>query len=135
MRGDAAEAHPAGAVLDEHQHVQSLQQYGVHVQEVHREDPGRLSVQELPPGRARPARRRADTRSSQDFIDGGRRDCEAELGQLAVDPAVAPQRILCRQADDKAGDAADCWRPARLAPPARVVVSRSLSGVKYGLVL
>ena len=41
------------------------------------------------PGRARAARRRADTRSSQDFIDGGRRDCEAELGQLAVDVAIA----------------------------------------------
>src|SRR5689334_7742567 len=68
--------------------------------QVHREDPGRLSVQELPSGRACAARRRADTRSPQDLIDGGRRDCEAELGQLAVDPAVAPQRILVRQADD-----------------------------------
>ena len=29
-----------------------LQQHGVHVQEVDREDPGGLGVQELPPGRA-----------------------------------------------------------------------------------
>jgi hypothetical protein len=61
------------------------------------------AVQELPPGRARAARRRADARSSQDLIDGGRRDRDAEPGQLAVDPAVAPQRILFRQANDKAG--------------------------------
>ena len=51
--GDAAQMHPAGAVLDEHQDVQSLQQHGVHVEEVDREDPGGLGVQELPPGRAR----------------------------------------------------------------------------------
>ena len=58
--GDAAEVHPAGAVLDEHQHVHALQQHGVHVQEVDREDPGGLGVQELPPRRARAARRRID---------------------------------------------------------------------------
>jgi hypothetical protein len=61
------------------------------MQEVNRDDPGRLSVQELPPGRARAARRRADARSSQDLIDGGRGNRDAELGQLAVDPAVAPR--------------------------------------------
>jgi hypothetical protein len=33
MCGDAAEMHPAGAVLDEDQYVQSLQQHGVPVQE------------------------------------------------------------------------------------------------------
>jgi len=73
------------------------------------------------------ARLRADARSSQDLIDGGRRDRDAELGQLAVDPAVvAPQRISFRQANDKAGDAADCRRAAGLALPARVVLSRFL---------
>jgi hypothetical protein len=44
--------HPAGAVLNEYQNVQSSQQRGVHVQEVDREDPSGLSVQELPPSRA-----------------------------------------------------------------------------------
>jgi hypothetical protein len=92
--------------------------------EVHGEDPGGLGVQELPPGRARAARRRADARSAQDLIDGGRRDRDAELGQLAVDPAVAPQRILFCQADYEAGDAANRWRAAGLAPSARVVLSR-----------
>ena len=50
MCGDAAEMHPAAAVLDEHQDVQSLEQHGVHVREVDREDPGCLGVQKLPPG-------------------------------------------------------------------------------------
>jgi hypothetical protein len=107
VRGDAAEVHPAGAVLDEHQDIQPLQQHGVHMQEVDREDPAGLSAQELLPGRARTARGRADARSSQDLIDRGRRDRDAELGQLAVNPAVAPQRILFRQPNDEAGNAAD----------------------------
>jgi hypothetical protein len=76
--------HPAGAVLDEYQDIQSLQQRGVDVQEVDGDDPGGLGVQELPPGWARAARRRADACSSQDLIDGGGRDRDAELGQLAV---------------------------------------------------
>ena len=48
--GDPAEVHPAGAVLDEHQDIQSLQQHGVHVQE------GRLRGSRLP-GRAGTAAR------------------------------------------------------------------------------
>jgi hypothetical protein len=64
-RGDAAEVHPAGAVLDKHQDIQPFQQHGVNMQEVDRDDPGRLSLQELPPGRTRAARRRADARSPQ----------------------------------------------------------------------
>jgi hypothetical protein len=62
VRGDAAQVHPAGAVLDEHQNVQPFQQHGAGVQEVDCEDPGGLGVQERPPGRARAARRRADAR-------------------------------------------------------------------------
>jgi hypothetical protein len=44
--------HPAGAVFDENHDVQSLQQHGIHVQEVDGEYSGSLSVQELPAGRA-----------------------------------------------------------------------------------
>ena len=52
MRSDSADVHPAGPMLDEYQDVQPVQQHGVHMQEIHRENPGGLSVQELPPGRA-----------------------------------------------------------------------------------
>ena len=51
--------HSAGAVLDEHQDVQSLQQHGVHVEEVDGEDPGRLGAQELPLSFASRTTRRA----------------------------------------------------------------------------
>ena len=85
-----------------------------------REDPGSLGVQELPPGRARAARRWIDARSVQDLPDGGRGDRHAELGQLAVDAAVSPQWILFRQADGEAGDARSCRRAAGCA---RLLVS------------
>ena len=67
MCGHPAEVHPAGAVLNKNQDVQPVQQHGVHVQEIHREDPGGLGVQELPPGRARPAGSRIDARGTQDL--------------------------------------------------------------------
>ena len=53
VRGDAAKVRPAGAVFDEHQDMQSPEEHGVHVQEIDRDDPGGLGVQELPPARAR----------------------------------------------------------------------------------
>ena len=53
---EAGATQPAGAVLDEHQDVGALQQHGIRLQEIGREDPGGLGCQELPPGRARAAR-------------------------------------------------------------------------------
>ena len=99
--GDAAEVHPAGAVLYEHQHVQALAQHGVHVQEVDGKDPRGLGMQELPPGRSRAARRRVQASVVQDLPDGGRRHGDAELHQLALDPATTPQRILPGQAQHR----------------------------------
>ena len=52
MCGDSPEVHPTGPMLDEYQDVQPVQQDGVHMQEIHRENPGGLGVQELPPARA-----------------------------------------------------------------------------------
>ncbi len=122
--GDTSQMHPAGAVLDEHEDVQSLQQHGVHVEEVDGEDSGGLGVQELPPGRTRAAWRRIDARIAQDLPDGGLRNRHAEFGYLAVDPAVPPQLILLRQPDDDAGDAGYRRWPTGLAPVARVVLAR-----------
>ena len=84
-----------------------------------RDDPGGPGCQELPPRRAGAARRRIDARGMQDLPHRGRRGRHAELGQLAVDPAVSPQRVLLRQA----GSARDRRRAAGPAPAARVVVA------------
>ena len=77
-------------MFDEHQDMQSPEEHGVHVQEIDCDDSGGLGVQELPPARARAARRRIDPRGMQDLPHGGGRDCHAELRQFAVDPAVSP---------------------------------------------
>jgi hypothetical protein len=50
------------------------------MEEVDGEDPGCLRVQELPPGRAIPSRRRVDARDSQDLVDGRWGDGHAQLG-------------------------------------------------------
>ena len=114
VRGDAAQMHSAATVLDEHQHVHALEQHGVHVQEINREDPGSLRCQELPPRRAGPARRRIDARSTQDLPHRGWRDRHAELRKLALNPAVPPQRILPCPPNDQPGDARDRRRAAGL---------------------
>jgi hypothetical protein len=49
--GYPGQVQPPGAVLDEHQHVQPLQQHRFHHQEVARDDRVGPGCQELPPGR------------------------------------------------------------------------------------
>jgi hypothetical protein len=116
-------------VLDEHQDMRSPGEHGVHVQEIDCDDPGSLGVQELPPAQARAPRCRIDARGMQDLPHGGRREYHAELCEFAVDPAVSPQRILPRHADDKPGDARDCRRAPWLASLVRVVLLRRQSAV------
>jgi hypothetical protein len=104
--------------------VYPLQQHGVHVQEIDCDDPGGRGTQELPPAWARAPRCWIDARRIQNLPHGRRRNCHAELHEFTVDPSVSPQRILPRQADDKAGDARACRRASRLVPLARVVLPR-----------
>src|SRR6266496_6405805 len=49
--------------------------------------------------------------------------------QFAVDPAVPPQRILLRQANDEPGDARDRRWPAGPASLARVILLRGQPAV------
>ena len=95
------------------------------MQEVDCEDPGCLGPKELPPGRTRGG----GERGAENLPHGGRPDRHAEFHQFAVDPAVPPQRILPRQANDKACNAWDRRRAAGLAPRARVVFLRGQPAV------
>jgi hypothetical protein len=88
--GDSADVHPAGAVLDEHQHVQPGQRDSIHVKKVDGKNPGGLRVQELPPSQTAPSRRGVDARRAQDLVDGRWRDGHTQLGQLAVNTPVTP---------------------------------------------
>ncbi len=51
VRGDAQDVHAAGLDLHHEEHVQALEEHGVGVQEVARQDSGRLAGEEPPPGR------------------------------------------------------------------------------------
>ena len=80
---------------------------------------------QLGPGR----RCRAGASSVQDLPDGGRRHGDAKLERLALDPAVAPQWILPRQAQHQPLDPRGSGRTAGPAPPARAVLLRGQPAV------
>jgi hypothetical protein len=88
----------AVADLENEQDVDSPQRHrAADVEEVHGQHRGGLGVQELAPtGVGVPRRRRWDPAVLEDPADGRSADSVAELEQLALDPAVAPSRILPR---------------------------------------
>jgi hypothetical protein len=93
---DAAQVHPAGAVLDEYQDVQPLQQHIVDAQEPTARIPAAWACRncrQVRPSGAAPDRRPRRAGSPRRWTRHG----DAELQQVALDPAMAPQRILPRQ--------------------------------------
>ena len=54
----------------------------------------------------------------EDLPDRGRRDLDAERGELAVHPPIAPARVLPDQAQDEGADGADGGRAPRPLRPA-----------------
>jgi hypothetical protein len=100
-RGHPGQVQPAGAVLDEHQHVQPLGQHRLDGQEVTGDDGARLGGEELPPGRPGPARRGIDAGRGHDLPRRGRGDRMPEPGQLPLDPPVPPSRVRSRHPDDQ----------------------------------
>ena len=70
-------------------------------EEVAGDDSARLRSQELPPCFRRAPWRGLDPRLLQDRPDSAGRDPDPEPGELALDPAVAPTRVLARQPHDQ----------------------------------
>jgi len=71
---------------------------------VAREDGERLEPQELRPSRSDPSRRRTEAAPAEHGGDGGGRDADPELQQLAPDPHIAPPRVLPRHPQDQLAD-------------------------------
>jgi hypothetical protein len=86
----------SAAVGDEEQRVVAAHEHALDGEEIAGDDARRLHVEEFAPARSRAPWRRVESRPSQKTADACRRDPEAELGQLAADPPVAPARILAR---------------------------------------
>ena len=86
---EAGQAHPAGAVLEEEQHIQAAQEHGVDVEEVRCPDGLGLTGQERPPSLPGSPGRGFDARVLEDQPNRRRRDRVAKAGPLAVDAPVS----------------------------------------------
>jgi len=81
----------------------------------HARIPRGLRVEELAPRWPVAAWGGVEAAAQQDAADGARRDTDAELGEFAGDPRIAPARVLPRESEDQvAGLRRDRW-PARAA--------------------
>ena len=114
--GCCCDVQAAGADLDEEQHVEGLQECGLHGEEVTGDDALGLATQELAPGRTSP-RGGAEAFAGQQPLDGARPDADAELAQLPLDPHVAPAWVVLGHAHDEMADLrVERRRPASSAP-------------------
>ena len=104
MQGDSEDADAPGGVLDHGQDISlgAVEQVGR--EEVTGQDRFGLGAQELRPGRTCPPRRGVDPGLLQDFPHGRRRHLHSQAGQLTVDPAVPPVRVLASQPQDQGPD-------------------------------
>ena len=88
--GDPGQVHPAGAVLDEEQHIEAAKQHGIDVEEIRRQDRPGLGPQERPPGLADSPGRGVDARVFENLPHRRRRDLGPQPSQLTVDAPVTP---------------------------------------------
>jgi len=84
----------SGRQLDDEQHVQPPEEHRVDGEEVRSQHALGLGVEELSPGDCRPRRCRSNPSTSKDAPDRAGAKPLAEPAQLAVDPTIAPGRIL-----------------------------------------
>jgi hypothetical protein len=113
----------SGAQFDEEQHIQPFEPHGVDGEEVAGDDPSGLLAQERAPGGGRSPRRRVQSVAAQRRADRGRRNSNTKAQQLALDPLIAPARVLAGQANDQLLQLMVEWRLAcsavRVGPRAR----------------
>ena len=81
-----------------------MEERGIYVHEVARQDPGCLGGQALPPGRGCPAWRGREPGFGQDPPDRSRADTVPKTEELTLDAAVSPARVLPGQPPDQLAD-------------------------------
>jgi hypothetical protein len=85
---DAQDVHEPGIDLHYEEDVQALEEHGVNMDEIARQDSGRLRLEELPPGWGRPAWCGPESRCGQDPADRSLADAVAEAEEFALDAPV-----------------------------------------------
>lgn len=120
VAGHPSDVQAPRAVFEEGQRVQPSAECGVDVEEVCSDDAFGLGGEELVPGWAGAVRGRGDARSVDDlpYRRGG--DLVPEPRQLALDPPVAPPRILAGESKHEVFDCRSSGWPT--GAPARAVV-------------
>jgi hypothetical protein len=103
------------------------------VEEVHRQQPGRLRAQEVPPTGVAAAGRGSQARTGQDAPDGAGTDPVPQPEQLTLDAPVPPARVLAGHPHDQILHlVADRWAagPVRVrpTPPDQPAVPRQQGG-------
>ena len=102
MCGHPGDPDPPAAEFDEEQHVETIEQHGVDVEEVRGHDARRLGTEELTPGGAVSPGSRAEVVVVvvvlHDVGDGALGQAHTELAQLTLDAPVASPRVLPGQA-------------------------------------
>src|SRR5512133_455330 len=93
----------AAGHLQHEQHVQPLQEHGVHGEEVHRQHAVGLCPEELPPGQRRPLGHRFDAGPVKDGPDGAGCDPEAQAASQAAVGSLTPQHLAQQQIEQSEG--------------------------------
>lgn len=88
--GDVGEVEAPGAVFDEDQGMEALEEDGVDVEEVGRDDAVGLGGEELVPGRPQALWGGVDAGGVKDFPNRGRGNRVAQAGEFALYPPLAP---------------------------------------------
>ncbi len=83
------------------------------MEEIGGQQPGRLGFEERAPVGVYPARRWAQVCGGQDAADGAGADVVSEPGELALDAAVSPSRVVPCQPDNELTQLAVDARAAR----------------------
>ena len=90
MSGDPGDPDASATELDEEEYVEPFEHDRVYGEEVGSDDARRLSPQERPPRGTSPSGGGSETVVLQDPSNRAPSQPDAELDQLALDPAVAP---------------------------------------------
>src|SRR5665811_2020406 len=110
---------PPAPKFDEQQDVERLEPGSLDGEEVARDDPLRLSSDELGPSGSGPPRGGTESRGSEQVANGRGRYPDPELGEFALDPDAAPAWVLLRDPQD---EFANLWVDRRPSRPTDLAV-------------